>query len=111
MFYNNIIYNSTLLVKEYAMNHPFFILSIAALALFYGILFLSILRDVIRIHFEGGSGKTPRKPIPPSKKYNLTIRTIVLAHWITGEANPATPLTLFEKSLTGLMWSPSLSVN
>ena len=93
------------------MNHPFFYLSIAAIAPFYCILFLSIIRDFIRSHRAGGSNKTNQKSFPFNKRHNPTIKSIVLAHWITGRDAPATPVTLLENPLSSLLWAPSLSVN
>jgi len=93
------------------MNHPFFYLSIAAIAPFYCILFLSLIRDVIRSHHAGDSDKTHQKPLPSSKRQNPTIKSIVLAHWVTGGDAPATPITLLENPLSSLSWAPSLSVN
>ena len=88
------------------MNHPFFYLSIAALAPFYCILFLSLIRDVIRSHSASASDKAPNKPDRSTKKNNLTFKTLFQAHWIDSESVPAIPLTLFERPLTG-----QLSVN
>jgi hypothetical protein len=93
------------------MNHPFFYLSIAALASFYCILFLSLIRDIIRSHYADGSDKTPQKPDPPTNKHKLIIKSVFQAHWINSENSPATPLALYERPLTGLMWTSSLSVN
>ena len=88
------------------MNHPFFYLSIAALAPFYCILFLSLISDVIRSHSAGDSVKAPKKPGRHTKKNNLTFKTLFQAHWIDSENIPTIPQTLFEKPLTG-----QLSVN
>jgi len=82
------------------MNHPFFYLSIAALAPFYCILFLSLIRDVIRSHSACDPDKAPKKPGRPTKKNNLTIKTLFQAHWIDSENIPTIPLTLFERPLT-----------
>ena len=83
------------------MNHPFFYLSIAALAPFYCILFLSLIRDIIRSYHQGGSDKAPKKPTPPTNKRSLNITSIFQAHWIDSETIPAT--SLFEIQLGGLM--------
>ena len=108
---NHIFHKSTLLTKENAMNHPFFYLSIAAIAPLYCIFFLSLIRDVIRSHYVDDSGETPKKPTHPTKKYKPTITSIVLAHWITGKDNPVSQPSRFENPLTKMKWSPSLSVN
>ena len=76
------------------MNHPFFYLSIAAVAPFYCIFFLSLIRDIIRSHYAGGSDETPKKPTPPTKKNNLDITSIFQAHWVTSEIIP--PSTLYK---------------
>jgi hypothetical protein len=83
------------------MNHPFFFLSIAALAPFYCIFFLSLIRDVIRSHYAGGSNQTPKKPTTPTNKHKLDITSVFQAHWIDSEIIPVTPV--FEKPLTGIM--------
>lgn len=93
------------------MNHPFFYLSIAALAPFYCILFLSLIRDIIRSRNADGLDKTPRKPDPPTNKRKLTIQSVFQAHWINSENSPAIPLVLFERPFPGLAWTSSLSVN
>ena len=82
------------------MNHPFFYLSIAAVAPFYCIFFLSLIRDIIRSHYVDGSDKTPKKPGSPSDKNRMTFTSIFLAHWVTGEKNPA-PFTLIMNPLAG----------
>jgi len=83
------------------MNHPFFYLSIAAVAPFYCIFFLSLIRDIIRSHTADGSGKTTRKPGSRSDKNNMTFKSIFLAHWVTSEKSPA-PLTLIMNPFVGL---------
>jgi hypothetical protein len=82
------------------MNHPFFFLSIAAVAPFYCIFFLSLIRDIIRSYYAGGSDKTPKKPGASSNKNNMTFTSIFLAHWVTGERSPA-PFTLIMNPLAG----------
>lgn len=64
------------------MNHPFFFLSIAALAPFYSILILSLLWGFIRSHYEDGSDKTPKNPTPPRDKRHLSIKPVFFAHWV-----------------------------
>jgi len=93
------------------MNHPFFYLSIAAVASFYCIFFLSILRDLIRGRYADGSKDDPKKPSKPTKKFTPTITSVVLAHWVTGEGSPASPIKLFPKTLIRLSLAPSLSIN
>lgn len=83
------------------MNHPFFYLSIAAVAPFYCIFLLSLIRDIIRSHYAGGSDETPKKPNSSTKKTNLDITSIFQAHWVTNEIIP--PSTLFKKPRTNLI--------
>jgi len=77
------------------VNHPFFYLSIAAVAPFYCILFLSFIRDIIRSYGASGSGsdktKTPKKPDSLSGKNSLNFTSIFLAHWVMSES--PTPFT------------------
>jgi len=93
------------------MNHPFFYLSIAALAPFYCIFFLSIIRDIVRGRYADGSDNKPKKPTRPTKNYTPTITSIALAHWVTCGSSPASPLKLLSMPLTGLSMIPSLVVN
>ena len=96
---------------ETAMNHPFFYLSIAALAPFYCIFFLSIIRDIVRGRYADGSDNQLKKPKGPTKKFTPIITSVIMAHWITGENRPINPLELLPKPLKGLSLLPNLSVN
>ena len=93
------------------MNHPFFYLSIAAIAPFYCIFILSIIRDIIRGRYIDGSENQPKKPTRPTKKFTPILTSVVMAHWITGENRPVSPSRLLPKPLTGLSLLPTLSVN
>jgi len=93
------------------MNHPFFYLSIAAIAPFYCIFFLSILRDIFRGRYADGSDNQPKKPKGSTKKLTPIITSVVMAHWITGENRLVSSLKLHPKPLSGLSLIPTLSVN
>jgi len=82
------------------MNHPFFYFSIAAIAPFYCIFFLSLVRDIIRSYDAGNSDRTPKKPGSPPNKNNVTFTSIFFAHWVTSEKSPA-PFTLIMNPLAG----------
>jgi len=88
------------------MNHPLFFLSIAALGLFYGVFFLSILRGEFRARNGGDSGGDSSPP-PPTRRNPPSIVSVFLAHWV-GPADYAPPSVKLSK---GLPWYPTLSVN
>jgi hypothetical protein len=88
------------------MNHPFFYFSIAALGLFYGVLFQSALRDEFRDQDTGDSGGNSNTPTPPTKR-PPSILSVFLAHWISPADYTPAPLKISK----GLPGPPSLSVN
>ena len=93
------------------MNHPYFYLSIAALAPFYCIFFLSLIRDIIRSHDTGGPDDNQKKPPRPTNNIKPPITSIFMAHWVTCESGPANPSKLFSSPPGGPSSLLPLSVN
>lgn len=81
-----------------------FYFAIAAVAPFYCIFFLSLLRDVIDSYSASGPDTASKKHQPTEKKHQPVIKRIFMAHWVTRPENIAsTPFTLFKNPMSGLM--------
>ena len=93
------------------MDHPYFYLSIAALAPFYCIFFLSLIGDIIRSHDTGSPDNNQKKPPRPTNRIKPPITSIFMAHWVTCESGPANPPNLFSFPSNGLSSLLPLSVN
>lgn len=91
------------------MNHLFLIPSVAVLGLFYGVLFLSVVRDFFRSQDAGDSDGD--KPVPPKEPRTPNIKSVFLAHWVMGGEIPSGSAPFSLKQFGGLPGSSSLSVN